>query len=257
MIHTSAIIDPKAQVDPTCKVGPYSIIGPDVVIGPHCELAAQVQILGPTTLGEGNKIHAGCILGGDPQDFKFEGIPTKLVIGDNNVFREFVTIHRSNNLEENTVIGNGNYFMANSHVGHNSHVGDNNILVNGALVAGHVTMDDKCILSGNVLVHQFVRIGSYSMAQGGAGLSKDLPPFCLAAKDNSVSGINLVGMRRNGFDSKIRSEIKSVYRCLLMPSRPMVERLKEAEENFKSPEARQFIQFVKDSSRGVCTHGGH
>jgi len=257
MIHASAVIDPRAQVDPSCKVGPFSIIGPDVVIGPHCEIGGHVQLIGPTTIGEHNKIHAGCILGGDPQDFKFQGLPTKPVIGNKNTFREYTTIHRSNTLDEDTVIGNENYLMANSHVGHNSRIGHSNILVNGALVAGHVTMGDKCILSGNVLVHQFVKIGSYSMAQGGTGLSKDLPPFCLAARNNSVSGINIVGMRRHGFNSKIRSEIKKVYRCLLMPSRPMSERIEEAEKVFKTPEARQFIHFVKDSSRGVCMHSGN
>lgn len=255
MIHQTAIVDKNAEIHPSCEIGPFCVVESGVILGEETRIGPHVHLKGPLEIGRNNQIHAGCVLGDDPQDFKFSGLPTRLKIGDNNVFREQVTIHRSNNLEEDTVIGHGNFFMAHSHVGHNSHIGNENILVNGALVAGHVVMGNKCILSGNAMVHQFVRIGSFSMAQGGAALSKDLPPFCLASGLNSMAGLNLVGMRRNGFDTEIRKEIKLLYHCLFMSKHPLQQRLDEAQKRFQNEVSRDFIHFVASSKRGVCKHG--
>ena len=252
MIHSTAVIHPKAQLDASVVVGPYVVIDEGVAVGPHCTIGPHVYLTGPTTIGAHNQIDAGCVLGGAPQDLKYKGEPTRLRIGDHNVFREHVTINRSNKLEEDTVVGSNNLLMANSHVGHNSTLGDYVILANGALLGGHVVVQDRTFISGNCLVHQFVRVGRFALMQGGSAISKDLPPFCIARGDNGICGLNVVGLRRAGFSSEQRLELKRLYHLLFRSGRKLGAAVAEARHTASSEPARLLIDFVSSTKRGLC-----
>ena len=198
MIHPTAIIHPKAELHETASIGPYAVIEAGVTVGAGCEIGPHVHLTGETTLGKNNRLHTGAVIGDAPQDLKYNDEPTRLRIGEDNVIREHVTLHRSNSPDEDTVIGSHNFFMAHSHVGHNAVVGDHNIFANGALVGGHAVISDRVFLSGNCAVHQFVRIGTLAMMQGNAAVSQDLPPFTMVFGVNKLCGLNIVGLRRAG-----------------------------------------------------------
>jgi len=253
MVHPTAIIAPGAEIDPSCEVGPYSIIDENVRLGARCIVGPHVHLTGHTEIGANNRFYTGCVIGEAPQDLKYKNDATRLRIGDGNVFREHVTIHRSNKLEEDTVIGSNNFLMAHSHVGHNSHIGNHVVIVNGALIAGHVTVDDRAIISGNCLVHQFVRVGTFAMMQGGAAISKDLPPFTIARGDNHICGLNIIGLRRADVSSAARLELKAVYRAVFRSHLPMRKAAEKALAEFKSPHARALLEFILASKRGVCS----
>ncbi len=256
MIHPTAIVDPAAELDSTADIGPYAVIEAHVVVGPHCRIGPHAHLLGRTTIGSGNVFHAGCVVGDAPQDLKYHDAPTRLRIGDHNVFREFVTVHRANQTAEDTVIGSHNFFMVNSHVGHNAQVGNQVILANGALLAGHVTVGDRAFISGHCLVHQFVRVGSLSLMQGGSGISLDLPPFTVARGDNGICGLNAVGLRRAAFSVEQRLELKRLYHHLFRRGRNLRAALAEAQQEFTSDCARLLLDFVAQSKRGVCQDVG-
>ena len=257
MIHPTALIEPDARLGAGTTVGPYALIGARVTLGLDCIVGAQVQLMGHTTVGAGNRFHAGAVIGDTPQDLKFGGEPTGLRIGVSNVFREHVTIHRSAKAGEDTVIGDGNLFMVGSHVGHNCQLGSHNIIANGALLAGHVTLADRAFISGNCLVHQFCRVGRLAMMQGGAAISKDLPPFCIARGDNSISGLNSVGLRRAGFTTAQRLEIKRAYHRLFRAGLRLTEALAQAQTEFAGIVAvKELLEFVAASQRGVCSDHG-
>ena len=256
MLHPTALIAPTAQLAPDVQVGPYAVIEGNVTLGPGCVVGPFVHLLGHTTLGARNRFHAGCVIGDAPQDLKYQDEPTRLVIGDDNVFREHVTVHRSNKLAEDTVIGSHNFLMANSHVGHNARLGHHVILANGALLAGHVEVGDRAFISGNCLVHQFTRVGTMALMQGGSGISQDLPPFCIATGDNGICGLNTIGLRRNGFNSEQRLELRRLYHLLFLSGKPWREALAEAQSAAQSDPAKQFVNFLAASRRGVCRHTG-
>ena len=252
MIHPTALVHPKAQIDASVSVGPYAVIEEHVTLGSECWIGPHVHITGHTVVGSKNRFHTGCVIGDAPQDLKYQGEPTRLIIGNNNAFREHVTVHRSNKLSEETRIGSDNFLMANSHVGHNSHIGNHVILANGALLGGHVQVDDRVFISANCLIHQFVRIGTLALMQGGAAISKDLPPYSLARGINSICGLNSIGLRRAGLTSAERIELKSLYHNLFRSGRKLRESLDLARETFSSPAAKVMIEFIEASSRGVC-----
>ena len=256
MIHPTAVIHPKAQLDSTVVVGPYAVIDEGVMVGPQCRLGPHVHLTGHTTIGAHNQFHAGAVIGDAPQDLKYHGEPTRLRIGDHNIFREHVTVHRSNKLAEDTVIGSHNFLMAHCHVGHNAALGDHVILANGALLAGHVTVGDRAFISGNCLLHQFVRVGTLALMQGGSAISKDLPPFCVARGDNGICGLNAVGLRRAGFTSEQRLELKRLYHALLRSGRKWSDALAAAEKEFTGAAARVLLEFAASSKRGVCADVG-
>lgn len=243
-------------MDGTTEVGPYAVIEANVVVGARCKVGPHVHLTGHTAIGAGNRFHAGATIGDAPQDLKYRDAPTRLRIGDNNVFRENVTIHRSNKVEEDTVIGADNFFMAGSHVGHNSVVGDQVILANGALLGGHVTVGNRVFISGNCLVHQFTRIGTLALMQGGSGISKDLPPYTIAQGVNAICGLNVVGMRRAGFSGEQRLELKRLYHLLFRSGRKFQEALAQARLEFASPAALDLLDFVAAAKRGVCFEAG-
>lgn len=256
MIHPTAIVHPGARLDSTVRVGPYAVIDAEVELGPDCEVGPHVHLTGRTRIGARNRFHAGCVIGDAPQDAKYGGEPTRLRIGDGNVFREHVTVHRANHPDTETVLGSHNLLMAHSHVAHNCVLGDYVILANGALLGGHVTVADRAFISGNCLVHQFVRVGRLAMMQGGSAISKDLPPFTMARGDNGICGLNVVGLRRAGLDAATRLELKQLYRFLFREGRNLREAVAAARERFFSPAAREMLEFVAESRRGVCADVG-
>jgi len=256
-IHSTAVIDPKASVHESVNVGPYAVIDAGVVVGPDCKIGSHVHLTGQMTMGRKNQIHTGAVIGGAPQDLKYQGTPTKLRIGDDNVFREHVTIHRSNTPDEDTIIGSGNFFMAHSHIGHNSVLGDKNTFANGALIAGHVEISDLVFIAGNCLVHQFVRIGKLALMQGGAAISKDLPPYTIAAHGlNGIRGLNTVGLRRAGYTSECRQSLKNLYRKLFLSGKNIAEVVELALMDSPDEQERIILEFIAASKRGVCGHKG-
>ena len=256
MIHPTAIIHPGAKLDATVRVGPYAVIDEGVEVGPECVIGPHVYLTGLTTIGAHNRFYAGCVIGEAPQDLKYTGEPTRLRIGDRNVFREHVTAHRSNRPEAETVIGSGCFFMANSHVAHNCLLGDQIILANGVLLGGHVTLEDRVFLSGNCLVHQFVRIGTLALMQGGSAISQDLPPYTVAQGGNTICGLNTVGLRRAGLTPAARLELKQLYHALFRGGRNLRAAVADARQKFSSAPAQVMMDFVAASTRGVCSDVG-
>jgi UDP-N-acetylglucosamine acyltransferase len=257
MIHPTAVIHPNAQIGADTSVGPYAVIDEHVVLGANCIVGPHVHLTGHTTIGDGNRFHTGCVIGDAPQDFKYAGAPTRLRIGQDNIFREHVTVHRSNKESEDTVIGDHNFFMAGSHVGHNCVVGHQNILANGALLAGHVTLADRAFVSGNCLVHQFCRVGRLAMMQGGSAISKDLPPFCVARGDNGISGLNIVGLRRAGFTAEERLALKRAYHRLFRSGQRLKPAIEAVREEFATVAVvQELVEFVATAKRGVCADAG-
>jgi UDP-N-acetylglucosamine acyltransferase len=252
VIHPTAIIHPGAKLDATVRVGPYAVIDEGVEIGPDSVIGPHVYLTGLTTIGARNRFYAGCVIGEAPQDLKYSGEPTRLRIGDENVFREHVTAHRSSRPAEETVIGSRCFFMANAHVAHNCRLGDRVILANGVLLGGYVRLDDRVFLSGNCLVHQFVRVGTLALMQGGAAISKDLPPYTVARGTNGICGLNTVGMRRAGLTPVDRLELKQLYHALFRGGRNLRAAVAEAQKTFSSAPARAMLEFVATSARGIC-----
>lgn len=256
MIHPTAIIHPQARLHPTVQVGPHTVIDAHVEIGADCVLGPNAYFTGVTIIGARNRFHAGCVIGDAPQDLKYRDEPTRLRIGNDNFFREYVTVHRSNKLAEDTVLGSHNFLMACAHVGHNCLLGDHVIIGNGALLAGHVVIQDRAFLSGTALVHQFVRVGTQSLMQGGAAISKDLPPYTIAAGTNTICGLNIIGLRRTGFTAAERLELKQAYRVLFRSRQPRAQAVAEARARFTTPAATRLIEFVSQSKRGCCADRG-
>ncbi len=256
MIHPSAIIHPQAKLDATVSVGPYAVIDADVELGAHCVVGPHAYLTGVTTIGSHNKFHAGCVIGDAPQDLKYKDEPTRLRIGDHNVFREHVTVHRATKADGETVIGSHNFLMANCHVGHNSHVGNHIIIANGALLAGHVAVQDRAFISGNCLIHQFARVGTLALMQGGSAISKDLPPFTVARGGNGICGLNAVGLRRAGFTAEQRLELKQLYHALFRSGKNMQAAITEARKIFSSVPANTLLEFVVAAKRGLCSDAG-
>ncbi len=257
MIHPTAIVHPEAKLDPTVQVGPFSVIDAEVEVGPHCLIGPHVYLTGRTLIGSHNLFHAGCILGDAPQDLKYTGAPTRLRIGDHNVFREHATVHRSNSTEEETRIGSNCYLMANCHVAHNCQVGDYVILANGALLAGHVTVGDRAFISGNCVIHQYVRIGTLALMQGGSAISMDLPPFSIACQENALCGLNVVGLRRAGLSAAERLELKQLYHALFRSGQNLPRAVAEARKAFFGAGSRVLLDFLSESKRGVCSDIAH
>lgn len=256
MIHSTAIVHPKAKLGPGVRVGPFAVIDEGVELGANCVVGPQVYMTGLVTAGADNAFHAGCVIGDSPQDLKYKNEPTRLRIGDRNVFREHVTVHRSNKTAEDTVIGSRNFFMQHAHVAHNCVVGDDTIIAGGALLAGHAVVQDRAFVSGNCLVHQFCRVGTLAMMQGGAAISKDLPPFCVALRENEMCGLNVIGLRRAGITAEQRLELKKIYQALFRGGNRLRTAIEETRKLFSSAPAKILIDFVEEAKRGVVADVG-
>lgn len=253
MIHPTAIIHPKAKLDSSARVGPFAVIDEAVEVGPDCVIGPHVYITGVTSVGAGNQFHAGCVIGDAPQDLKYDGAPTRLRIGDRNVFREHVTVHRATKLDGETVIGSDNFLMQHSHIAHNCAIGNSVIIAGGALLAGHAMVQDRAFISGNCLVHQFTRVGTLAMMQGGSAISMDLPPFCVVHRANELCGLNIIGLRRAGFSPEDRLELKRLYRALFRGGQNLRAALASAQNEFSRAPSRAFLEFVASAKRGVCS----
>lgn len=253
-IHPTAVIHDSAQIEPSVQIGPYVVIEQDVVIGANCRIWQNATICQGTTLGEGNQVHMGAVIGHVPQDLAFEGKPSYTKIGNENIFREYTTIHRGTSPGSETVIGNKNFFMALSHAGHNCRIGNENIIANGALLAGHVEMEDKAFISGNCVVHQFVRIGKMAMMSGGSRVNKDIPPFMLLDGDSLIAAINVVALRRGGLTPANRKAIKQAYEILYRQNLSVSSALEKLAALKEDPEIAHLIKFIETSKRGICRH---
>ncbi len=255
LLHPTAIIDRGAELGAGVEVGPYSIIGPDVVIGPGTIIGPHAVIHRYTTLGAQCRVHAHAIIGDFPQDMAFKDVPSFTRVGDGVVLREGVTIHRGTKEGTATVVGDGCFLMANSHVAHNCLVGRQVILANGVLLAGYVEVGDKVFISGNAAVHQFVRIGRLAMVGGESSLSVDLPPFCVARTGgvNTLVGLNTVGLRRGGISSPERLALRAAYHRLFMAGVNRREAVAALREEQPAPVVLELLDFIATSKRGVCS----
>ena len=229
-----------------------AVIDEHVIVGPRCRVGPFVHLTGHTTIGADNVFHSGAVIGDAPQDLKYHGEPTRLRIGDCNVIREHSTVHRSNKMEEDTVIGSHNLLMAHSHVGHNVTICNHVILANGSAIAGHAVIGDRVFISANALVHQFCRVGTLALMQGGSAISMDLPPFCIARGGNGISGLNVIGLRRAGFSPAERLELKQVYHALFRTRERFRQALADASGRFHGTAARTMIDFAASTKRGLC-----
>jgi UDP-N-acetylglucosamine acyltransferase len=253
LIHPTAVIAPESEIAPDVQVGPYAIIEGAVRIGPGCLIESHACLSGPLTMGRDNVVGHGAVLGKSPQHKGYRGELTSLRIGDSNVFREHVTVHRGT-VQGNgeTWIGDRNLFMIGSHIGHDARVGHGCTLVNGALVAGHVTLQDGCVLSGHAAVQQRVRIGRLAMLGGLGSTSKDIPPFVLQQGYNCVSGLNTIGLRRAGFSSEAIAALREAYRILYKEGRAQTSALDRIEADLGSiAEVAEFVTFIRETTLGI------
>src|SRR6059058_6329235 len=253
-IHPTAIVDPVARMGTDVEVGPFSIVGPQVTIGEKTIVQSHVVIEGDVTIGIGNFIGHGAVIGAPPQDVSFSpDRKTKVEIGNDNIIREYCTIHRGTVEGSATKIGDKNFLMSGAHIGHNCEIGNNVVIANNCLLAGYVRVDDGAFLGGGSTFHQFMHIGRLVMVQGSSAFGKDLPPFVIAAERNSVFGVNVVGLRRAGFSVQDRDELKAAFKLLYMSGLNISQALeKAAAMEFGAP-AREFVDFVANAKkRGIC-----
>jgi UDP-N-acetylglucosamine acyltransferase len=256
-IHPTAVIAPEAELADDVEVGPYVVIEGQVRLGPGCVLRPHVHLCGPLTLGRGNLVCTGAVLGERPQHLKYNGEPTGLEVGDHNTFREHVTVHRGTTHSWTTRIGSHNYFMAHSHVAHDCRIGNHCIFANGALLAGHCTLDDNVFLSGNCAIHQFIRIGRLAMLGGGAIATKDVPPFVIQYGRNSVLGVNVVGLRRSGLSAEQINAVRYAFRILFCRGLLIPQALAQIESELgHSDVVRELTSFIRQSPRGISPMRG-
>ena len=252
-IHPTAIISDKAQLGRNVQVGAGVIIGDGCEIGDDCILDARSVLEQNVKLASGVRVGIGSVLGGDPQDLKFKGEETWVEIGEGTRIREYSTINRGTSASGKTSVGKGSFLMSYVHLAHDCHIGDGVIISNGTQLAGHVTIEDRAILSGLVAVHQFVKIGKHSFVGGCSRVAKDVPPF-LKAVGNPVKlyGLNSVGLQRSGFDETTIRELKRAYRLFFRSELNVSQaRAKAATELTLSPEVDHFLRFLEDSDRGI------
>jgi UDP-N-acetylglucosamine acyltransferase len=254
-IHPTAIIDPKAEIDANVEIGPFCIIKAGVRIRKGTKLLSNVTVEGTTVIGENSVIYPFSSIGFPPQDVKYKGEDTRLVIGSGNIIREYASIHRASvGGDGATTIGDNSFFMAYVHVAHDCVIGSNVIMTNAATLAGHVVVEDFAYIGGLVAVHQFTRIGRYAMVGGFSGIGQDIPPYMIASGARAkLFGPNTIGLQRRGFTEKTINEIKKAYRILFREKRTLKEALKQVREEFpSSPEIMHLIEFIEKNKRGIC-----
>jgi UDP-N-acetylglucosamine acyltransferase len=253
-IHPTAILDSAAQIGAGAEIGPFCIVGPQVMIGEKTVVQSHVTIEGEVVIGTGNLIGHGVIIGAPPQDISFSpDRKTRVEIGNDNVIREYCTIHRGTAEGSATKLGDNNFLMAGAHVGHNCAIGNNVIIANNCLLGGYVRVDDGAFLGGGSTFHQHMHIGRLVMVQGSSAFGKDLPPFVIAAERNCVFGLNVVGLRRTGVSPEDREELKAAFKLVYLSGLNISQALEKAATlNFSAP-AREFLDFVANAKkRGIC-----
>ena len=254
-IHPTVIISPDAKLEANVEIGPYSVIGAEVKIGENTIIGPHVVIADYTHIGEGCHIHQFCSIGAPPQDLKFGGEKTRVVIGNFNTIREFVTINRSTTADIGvTIMGDHNLIMAYCHVAHNCKLGDRIVMANGATLAGHVHVEDNAIIGGLTGIHQFSSIGAHCIIGGASAVVKDVPPYTMASGNHAkLFGLNLVGLKRRNFSEKTIKALKDAYRIIFRSNLLLEAALKKAQDEAEDvPEVRHFIKFIQESKRGTC-----
>ena len=256
MIHETAIIDPKSKIFSNVSIGPYSVIGPDVEIGENTIIHSHVNISGHTKIGKRNKIYPFASIGSDPQDLKYNGEETKLIIGDENTIREYVTINPGTVGDGGkTIIGNSCLFMISSHVAHDCLIGNNVIIANNVPLGGHVIIEDNVVIGGNSAVQQFTRIGKMAMIGGMTGVLHDVIPYGLSTGNrNSLQGLNLIGLRRAKFENKKILGLSEAYKEIFV-TKNLAENISKLNSSFKDNLlVKEVIEFItKDKKRSICT----
>ncbi|MCX6996290.1 MAG: acyl-ACP--UDP-N-acetylglucosamine O-acyltransferase [Kiritimatiellaeota bacterium] len=256
-IHPTAVVESGAELGAEVRVGPFAYIQAGANVGAGCVIGPHAVIYRGTTLGPRVRIHAHVALGDWPQDLSFKDEESFVRIGADCVLREGVTIHRGTKLGTTTVLGDGCFLMANSHVGHNCQLGPRVILANGVLLAGYVQVGAGAFLSGNVLVHQFTRVGRLAMLQGGSAVSKDVPPFCMThgLSGNFVGGLNVIGLRRAGLTPEQRLQVKRAFLLLYRSGLNVTQAVARIRQEVPEGPAWELCVFIEESQRGICAYG--
>lgn len=254
-ISELAVIGKGAKLGEGVEIGPFAIIEDGVELGKNVRIMAHAYICSGTTIGDNVQVHMGAVIGNVPQDLGFDkNKKTYTKIGNNTVVREYATIHRSTIEGSYTVVGDGCYLMALSHVGHDCHIGNNVIIANGVLLAGHVSIGDYAFVSGNVVVHQFCRIGTVAMIGGFTGINKDVPPYMLVRGPSVVRSVNLVGLRRLKFPRDLIGDIKEAYKLIFMSNLNTAQAIEGIRKLKPSKELDHLVEFIQTSKRGICKY---
>lgn len=259
MIHTSSVVDPRAHIGRDVEIGPYCVIEGDVVIGDRCRLISHVCLRAPLTLGRGNTLYPFTCVGFEPQDYKFRGSGAGVVIGDDNTFRESVTVHAATGREHPTRLGNSNLLMTCTHIGHDVSIGSRCTLVTGSSLGGHADLEDDVTIGGNSCAHQFCRLGRMSFLGAQSIVTKDVPPFALATGFNQIMGVNLVGLRRGGIARNVIDKLKAAYETLylcghtLPVAATMIENAAD-DSGLGADLCNELAAFIRASSRGLVPH---
>jgi len=254
-VHEQAIVAASAKIGPGVRVGAYAVIGDHVELGEGCVLHSHAVVQGPSKIGRNNVFHPFCSVGGDPQDFRFQGEKTELEVGDGNTFREYVTISRGTvGGGGKTTIGSGNLFLASSHVGHDCHVGDHILCVNGATLAGHVTVEDYATIGFQSPVHQFCRVGRYAYIGASTVITQDVPPFSrvVTERETKSYGANTIGLERKGFSEERVKVLQRAFRLLLRSKMNTSQALAEMRKSLgDSEDVQELIRFIETAERGI------
>lgn len=262
-VHPSAMIAATARVAPSARIGPgvfvgeYSIIEDDVIVGAGCKIDSHVVLKRWTTLGANNEVSCGTVLGSDPLDKSFSGGRSYLRVGNGNKIREHFTISRGTAPESETIIGDDNFIMTSGHIAHNCRIGNGTVIASTALIAGYVEIEDRAFVSGGIGVQQYLRIGELAMVGGMTRVNQDVTPYLThVGPTMAVHGLNLVGLRRAGFDNGDIDRIRRAYRILFRSGRPLAEAFAKVEAEVDGPHARHMVEFIRASKRGVCRRKG-
>lgn len=253
-ISELAIVSKTAKISNDVEIGPYAIVEDEVELGPRVKVWPHAYICNGTSVGEDTQIHMGAVLGHIPQDLDFKNSKTYLKVGKRNIIREYATIHRGTKEGSSTVIGDDCYLMAVSHVGHNCQIGNKVIIANCALLAGYVTVEDASFISGNVVVHQFCRIGELSIIGGFTGINKDVPPYMLVRGPSVVRSVNLIGLRRAKFSRELINSIQEAYKLLYMSNLNTAQAIEGIKKLPPSKELDHLVEFIAGSKRGICKY---
>jgi UDP-N-acetylglucosamine acyltransferase len=251
-IHPTAIVDPSAELAEDVEIGPWAVVERDVIIGSGTKLWPRAFVGRWTQIGKDCQVHMGAVVGHEPHDVSYEGKRSFLKVGDRNIFREYSFIHRGAKPETATVLGDDNYFMATSHVGHNARIGNRVILAPTALLGGHVVVEDNVFLSAQTAIHQFCRIGRLAFLSGLTGVNQDVPPFVIAGgRPAGITSLNREGLKRAGIDSHGREKLKEAFRTLFRSSLSLPDAMAKIEEGEVTAEVRHLLDFIRSSERGI------
>jgi UDP-N-acetylglucosamine acyltransferase len=256
MIHPTAIVDPKADIGEGVEIGPCSVVEKGVSIGEGTKIGPHVVVREGTHIGKQCQIYQFCSIGEAPQALAYRGEPTLLQMGDHNIIREYVTLHRGSvKGGGKTILGNENFIMAYSHIAHDCRIGNQVVMANGATLAGHILIEDHAIIGGLAAIHQFCRVGTHAIVSGLTGVSQDVPPYMMAAGDRAkLYGLNSVGLKRHQFSEQEIKALKKAYRIIFRSGLTLEKAMKAVEEDaiFQIPKVQHLLQFIRYSKRGIC-----